>query len=165
MYKSIVVTLDGSKFAEQALPHARACAKAFHSECLYLLAVIPATEFQPIVTAEIYPVFVSDEFVESQQALVNEFEQSLNTYLNSVVNDLAKEGIAAIPVIRHGNAADEILAFAREKNVDLIVMSTHGRSGLSRWVYGSIADKVLRGAHLPVLLIRAQENKEHEQPK
>ena len=55
-----------------------------------------------------------------------------------------------------GPAAETIVDDAREQGMDLIVMSTHGRSGLSRWVYGSAADKVLRGAHCPTLIVRCQ---------
>ncbi len=54
-----------------------------------------------------------------------------------------------------GYPADEILRYAGDKEVDLILMTTHGRSGVRRWVLGSVADKVLRSAALPVLLIRA----------
>jgi hypothetical protein len=59
-----------------------------------------------------------------------------------------------------GLAAETIIDYARHHPIDLIVMATHGRSGLQRWVYGSVADKVLRGANQPVLLVRAYPNQE-----
>lgn len=58
-------------------------------------------------------------------------------------------------VVKKGPAAEMIIDYAREHLIDLIVMATHGRSGLQRWVYGSVADKVLRGTDLPIWLVRA----------
>jgi nucleotide-binding universal stress UspA family protein len=63
-------------------------------------------------------------------------------------------------IVEVGDDAAAILDYAHKQPIDLIVMATHGRSGLSRWVYGSVADKVLRGAEVPVLLVRAQPKKE-----
>jgi nucleotide-binding universal stress UspA family protein len=63
--------------------------------------------------------------------------------------------VVAIAVLA-GPVAETIIDYAREQGVELIVMSSHGRSGLSRWVYGSVADKVLRGADCPTLIIRGQ---------
>ncbi len=66
-------------------------------------------------------------------------------------------GYKAVSAIRFGQPADEIIAYAAKSGCDLIVMSTHGRSGIGRWVYGSVADKVLRSSSIPVLLVRAKD--------
>jgi nucleotide-binding universal stress UspA family protein len=77
-------------------------------------------------------------------------------YLNKVCKRLGNGSNMIHKVVEIGPAAETIIDYAHEHPVDLIVMSTHGRSGLQRWVYGSVADKVLRAAGIPVLLIRAQ---------
>jgi nucleotide-binding universal stress UspA family protein len=67
---------------------------------------------------------------------------------------LRGDGISVRIAVAFGRPAQEIVDFAEREDIDLIVMSTHGRSGMSRWILGSVADKVLRGTHLPVLLVR-----------
>ena len=67
-----------------------------------------------------------------------------------------REGVTASSEVRFGRPAEEIIAFANDLNVDLIAMSTHGRSGLARWAYGSVADRVLHAAKCPVLLVLAK---------
>jgi nucleotide-binding universal stress UspA family protein len=74
-------------------------------------------------------------------------------YVLKVKDKLKKQGIATRAVTVVGNPADEILGYTEKNNVDLIVMSTHGRSGLSRFFFGSVADKVSRHSRVPVLLI------------
>ena len=81
----------------------------------------------------------------------------LQDYLSQVAARLEVGGLKVVISIRFGQPADEILTYAQELGCDMIVMSTHGRSGVGRWVYGSVADKVLRGSKIPVLLIRVQE--------
>jgi nucleotide-binding universal stress UspA family protein len=76
-------------------------------------------------------------------------------YLDSVTRRPEWKGLKTEAVVRVGHSADVIIDYARLKRADLIVMSTHGRSGLGRWAFGSVADKVLRGANRPVLLVRA----------
>jgi nucleotide-binding universal stress UspA family protein len=77
-------------------------------------------------------------------------------YLARVRARLQNEQVTVTTQVLAGPVAETIIDYAREQNIDLIVMSTHGRSGFSRWVYGSVTDRVLRGAHCPTLIIRAQ---------
>jgi nucleotide-binding universal stress UspA family protein len=74
-------------------------------------------------------------------------------YLAKASGSLKKAGIAAETAIVHGIPADEILDYATKNGVDLIIMSTHGRSGVSRWAFGSVADRVLRHSTAPVLIV------------
>jgi nucleotide-binding universal stress UspA family protein len=143
MYNRMLLTLDRSPLAEQALPHAVAMAKALGAS-LELVAVVPIAEQQAM-----YPAGVAVDW-ESEVAQYEE-------YLAGVLSRVREEGLKAHSAIVRGDVAGEILRHAEEHDVDLIVMSTHGRSGLGRWVYGSIADRVLRHATVPVLLVRATE--------
>ncbi|MEN6302732.1 MAG: universal stress protein [Armatimonadia bacterium] len=143
MYKTIMLTLDRSGLAEQAIPHAVALAKSFGAR-LEVVSVVP------LPGSEATAVTGADVDWELEVATYKE-------YLAGVMARIADEGVPATQEIRRGNIAEEIIRHVDEAGVDLIVMSTHGRSGVGRWVYGSIADRVLRYAPVPVLLVRAAE--------
>ncbi len=143
MYDYILLTLDGSAFAEQALPHAIAQAERFGAELIILRVLEP----------------LSDRFRPSPA--VREAEETINTlaheYLEGVATRVREHGIAVREVIITGRPHEEIVRFAETNQVDLIVMSTRGQSGLSRWLMGSVADRVMRVASAPMLLVPARE--------
>lgn len=158
MYKRILIPLDGSAFAEQALGHAEQLAMPDSTE-IRLLSVAPLLEDSTLAVVDLYPVYVYREYMVDQDQEMGRIRKELEDYLGRMVQRLRAAGYTAQCAIRFGQPAEEIIAYAEETNCDLIVMSTHGRSGLGRWVYGSIADKVLRGSLIPILLVRAQEIK------
>lgn len=141
MYKKILVPLDGSTLAEAALPHAEAIAKSEGAEIILLrIPMMPATEFfarEPSIAVRI------------QQ----EEEAVAKKYLDTKLNELKKEKIQASIIMLEGSVPDTILGIAEETHTDMIVMSTHGRTGLKRWLIGSVADRVVHQAHIPVMLI------------
>jgi nucleotide-binding universal stress UspA family protein len=143
MYSRIMLTLDRSPLAEQALPHAVALAQAFRAH-LDVLAVVPLGAPDASGKYALHADWDA-EAAESRE------------YLAGVVSRLKDEGLQVTSEVARGNVAEEILRHAADSEADLLVMSTHGRSGLGRWVYGSIADRVLRHAPVPVLLVRATE--------
>ena len=146
MYKEILASLDGSELAEAALPHARAMAKAFDAR-ITLLSVLEPLEMyaQPGVVGPVVSVSMN----------VQEEIGNLKQYLVGVAGNLTKEGIQVRTEVGEGDPASVICDYAESNGMDMTVMSTHGRSGIQRWVYGSVADRVLRTAKIPVLLIRA----------
>ena len=151
MYKEILVPLDGSDLSKAALPHARELARAFGAH-LTLLAVIQPLAAVYAWSASPYGMVVATPAVEIEA----EREQAAaEQYMNQAKDDLKTQGVNAECLITEGDPGSEICDRARELKADLIVMSTHGRSGVRRWVYGSVAEKVLRGADAPVLLVRA----------
>lgn len=137
MYEAILVTLDGSALAELALPHAVALARAFGAR-LELLGVVPVSH---------------EAAAHAGEALRSE----LADYLASLAADLCGDGLVCSWTVRQGVVAQEILDHVDASAPDLLVLSSHGRSGAGRWVYGSVADRLLRQAPIPVLLIRATE--------
>lgn len=157
MYKRILVPLDGSTFAEQALPHALEIARAADAE-LHLLTVVPTLDNQTMAVVDLYPMYVYRSFMVDQSQEMERLQADLRAYLEQLCQRAASAGVRAEPVLRFGQPAEEIIGYAHEAGCDLIVMSTHGRSGLGRWVYGSVADKVLRGADIPVLLVRVHSS-------
>ncbi len=144
MYRTVLVPLDGSALAEQALhqiPHI-ACDRPL----VYLVRVIqpPAPEIRPEGVPT--PPFTDALALQRQEALA---------YLKGVAAVLQSQGMDVRPqVLVDPRPADAILAFAAEKGVDLIIMSTHGLGGMSRWIFGSVTTDVVRHAPCPVLVVR-----------
>ncbi len=144
MYKKILVPLDGSEIAKKALDQAEKLAKVFESE-IVLFQVVP---FMPIYGS---PELVTPLIIDEKQ------KELAEKYLSDLAEDLKLKGFKVRAVVRTGQqVAVEIIDFAKEDGVDLIVMCTHGRSGITRWVLGSIALKVLTRAETPILLIRSK---------
>lgn len=147
MYKKILVPLDGSELTEGSLDYARAIADAQGAAEIVLLRVI---ELNPQV--EDIGGVSSEPWYRDAQAKV---QAEVKKYISTVANKLKKEGIAAEGIVTQGRTADEIVNCAKEKQVDLIVMTTHRRTGVSRWIHGSIADKVLHHSAVPMLIVPA----------
>jgi nucleotide-binding universal stress UspA family protein len=143
MYKRILLPLDGSPLAEQALPHAVSLAEHCGAELILLMVL------QPLPDRSISGVG-RREAEEISARLARE-------YLEKVAASIAERNLAVQILTIEGQPPTEIVQYAEQNQVDLIVMSTRGQSGLSRWLMGSVADRVMRGAFLPVLLVRALE--------
>jgi nucleotide-binding universal stress UspA family protein len=154
MYEKIVVLLDGSELAERVLPHVEEIAHGRGSQ-VHLLSVVPIV-VPAAVTADVYPVYVAADFLTIETAERKRVRGELEVYLSGIAERLGRVASMVEVIVRFGRPADEILAYAEEIEAGLIAMCTHGRSGLSRWVFGSVAEKVLRGASCPVLLVRVQ---------
>jgi len=141
MYKKILVPLDGSTLAEAVLPHAEALAKSEHAEIIILrVPAIPTTEFlsrDPLVASMIH----------------KDMEKESKEYVQDKVTMLERENIKVTGITKDGLVPDTILDVAEETHADMIAMSTHGRTGMKRWLMGSVADKVIHHAHIPVMLI------------
>ncbi len=142
-YRHVLVPLDGSEAAEVALADA-ASVSMLNGARLTLLRAVPAA-LEAIDTG-------AEAIAIDQQEAVR--RGGAQRYLDSVCRSLAPAGVEARVAVEVGEAAEAILDYADQHSVDLIVMATHGRSGWRRWVLGSIAEKVLRAAAQPVLLVR-----------
>ncbi len=144
MYKKILVPLDGSELAKTALDQAEQLAKTFDAEII-LFQVVP---FMPIYGS---PELVTPLIVDEKQ------KEAVEQYLATLTEELKKKGFRVTATVRTGQqVAVEIIDFAKEVGADLIVMCTHGRSGITRWVLGSVALKLLTRAETPILLLRSK---------
>ncbi len=143
MYSTILVPLDGSEVAEEALPSVENVGTRFSSQ-IVLLRVAPPPD---VVVSGYRTIAKTHQAIE---ATTVEFEG----YLSRVADRLRSKGLIVHTEVKFGDPAEEIVDYAKDNAVDLIAMCTHGRGGISRWVYGSVADRVLRAAATPVLLIR-----------
>jgi nucleotide-binding universal stress UspA family protein len=145
MYKRALVPLDGSSVAEAIIPFILDIAGPLDMEVVLLRVVEPIA---PMVIEGSRHVEVED--IEARRTDAEE-------YLAPVAVELRNKGVRVESRVRRGNTTEEIVAAARETGADLIAMSTHGRGGLGRLMFGSIAQAVLGHVDMPVLLMRATE--------
>jgi nucleotide-binding universal stress UspA family protein len=143
MYKRVLVPLDGSSDAETVLPFILAIAGPLDFDVTLLRVLEPV----PAVAVDGSPYMVLDD--------VETHVEDAKEYLHAIAAELRAKGVRVDVGVRQGVATEEILAAAKELGADLIAMSTHGRSGFRRFVYGSVAEAVLRRADVPVFLLRA----------
>ena len=145
MYKKILVPMDGSMRAEAILPHVEALAQKFGASVVFLQVVEP-----PKITG--YEGFDPQLY---QQEL-EELSRQAKSYLKGVEGKFRNKNIEVSTRIEHGSVVGSILNVAEELDVGLVAMASHGRSGLSRVFYGSVAAGVLQRVDRPLLLIRAR---------
>ena len=131
-YRRVLVPLDGSYLAEKAIPYAKAIALNTGSE-LTLFTVIPTSS--------------------------EKRDRPMKAYMDINAKALKSQRVKVATAIAYGNAADEIIKFADKSKVDLIIISTHGRSGIKRWMLGGVALKLLYGTCVPVLLVKSKASK------
>jgi nucleotide-binding universal stress UspA family protein len=136
VYRAIIVPVDGSSLAERALPYAERIARAGEARLVILQVVHPASNN------------ASDEEVAAQADEVVAAQTHVDALVGRVAPGVAVEGAVTI-----NDPAEGILEETNDRQAGLIVMSTHGRSGIGRWIYGSVADDVMRHARVPVLLV------------
>jgi nucleotide-binding universal stress UspA family protein len=143
LVRRILVPLDGSRVGETAVPWAETLAQTLAAE-LVLFQIIGITE------TYIYYQVSPPPDPEKEKA-------SAMAYLESIEKSLSGKGLKTSSAVAFGAPADEITDYAKANAVDLIAMSSHGRSGIGRWVFGSVTDKVLHSGDTPVLVVRASK--------
>ncbi|EFH85975.1 universal stress protein [Ktedonobacter racemifer] len=147
MFHNVLVPLDGSAFAERVLPLAAAIVRR-SGGTLFLARVVRVIDNMGsyMALANPYACYMyADDDVDSAEDAKN--------YLTHLTQTPVVAGIETQQVVLYGEAASSLLAFAREQHVDMFVMSTHGRTGFKRWMLGSVAQKVARHSHVPVLIM------------
>ncbi len=146
MYTRILVPLDGSKLAEQALPYVNLLASAFKIQ-VNLLNVFDSVP----------PQFADPGHGLYETQITASYRDNAVDYLEKAGAGLKDSGVTISCDAHEGNPADQIINQAEKTSATLIAMVTHGRSGLGRWVLGSVTDKVLHGATNPLLITHAHE--------
>lgn len=159
-FGTILVPLDGSARAERALPAAARLAQATHSTLL-LARVVPLTTPAAILAAE--GVYTDPDVY---QQLRDGDEHAAATYLEQQAAPLRKRGVDVLArtCVRSGEVTGCLLAIEREEQVGLVVMTTHGRTGVARLALGSVADRLVRQGQVPVLLLRSLDGEAQEPP-
>lgn len=149
MYNKILVPVDGSALAESVIPHVQSISGGCSVSEVILIRVLEPVKIP-------HSVMVMSQLKEKDIAGIEaEHEKEADQYLRELVERTDFGTVDFKTEILKGDVAECVGKYAEENGVDLIVISTHGRSGISRWVMGSVADRVLRSSCVPVLMVRA----------
>lgn len=146
-FRSLLVTLDGSQLSETVLPHAKTFAQVNQSEIRLLLVVEPVR----------LPVTALPTGMDATEPIVDAIaqrDQDAADYLDRVAHELGDVRVTTELVTSEDRVAESILAVIEQREIDAVALATHGRGGFRRFVLGSVADKLLRGSNVPVLLCR-----------
>jgi nucleotide-binding universal stress UspA family protein len=147
LYQTVIVPLDGSSFAEQALEQAHMLASAVNATLL-LVSIVPPPNAIAIQRDK--------EAISLMRTLLQTEMEKRTRYLEQRAEPLRKQGAVAQTHVATGHPADKILRLSTQHQHSLLVMTTHGRSGLQHLFLGSVAMKVIQGAHAPVILVRGR---------
>ena len=154
MYKKVMVPLDGSELAESVLPHV----ESFITGCqVSTIVFVQVIELTPMAYRRSYATseFDSGMIQEKTKEIEEERKSNAGKYLKEAVNRLKQDGVKFQTEVLVGKAADSLIDYTEANDIDLILMATHGRSGVGRWIRGSMADRILRASRAPVLMVRA----------
>jgi nucleotide-binding universal stress UspA family protein len=154
MYKKIMVPLDGSKLAECVLPHVETFITGCQVSSIILVRVVERAAMIYDDTASIISAS-RDKMIENTKKVEEGRKSSAAEYLQEVAQRLKNPKVDLKSEVLMGSVADKLADYSETNEIDLILIATHGRSGISRWVRGSIADMVLRFSRVPVLMVRA----------
>jgi nucleotide-binding universal stress UspA family protein len=147
METRILVPLDGSRLAEQALSCAMTLGRGLQAKLVLFRAVsIPSDVKEALDRADL-----------EAGPLMERLEIDANEYLEAMSHLLPEAGLSFRHIVRRGLAADAILDLIEETDIQLVVMASHGYTGIKRWMHGSVAERVLQSASVPVLMVRAKE--------
>ena len=161
MFTKILVPLDGSRMSAKSLPYAIDVAKKFNAEIILLQVV---ERVNPIIptgsdvalagSSYVIDIAVKAARIEEQKKLSH-----ARTYLRAKLKQLIADGIKASFNVSIGEPSETILNYCRKNKVDLVVMTTSGKTGLKRAILGSVADKIIRDPRFPVLVIRSRSTR------
>lgn len=147
MYRKVLVPLDGSRRAEAILPHVEQLAKRYQAGVLFM---------QVVQSHKIIMDHSNGYTAEIQRVATEQDTHEAETYLFSLVGDFREKRIDAEKIITHGPVVDSIIAVANQEHADIIAIASHGRTGLTRVFYGSVAASLLQRVDRPLLLIRSR---------
>lgn len=146
--RNVLVPVDGSPLSLEVMPHAVEFAKLFDARVVLLRVLEPATARTPRARAGRDLEQVAEKFSDAEVAMGN---------LQELAEKFRKEGVTVLTLVDEGDPVAGILGVCRFHDIDLVAMTTHGRSGISRLSAGSVTEKVLRNATVPILVVRASK--------
>lgn len=149
MYRRMLVTVDGTRRSEAVISHAVELARHTGCSIRLLTVVVPREHREAALWSEEGSLRTGGSEPDSDDARAD-------AYVSHLARMMREQRVSAEPVVRRGKPGEEIIAAVSEMGIDIIAMATRSRRGLDRLVFGSVADYVLREAHVPVLLITAR---------
>jgi nucleotide-binding universal stress UspA family protein len=151
MYSKIMVPLDGSELAECVLPHVQAITSGCKIATVVFVRVI-----DPGTVSATLPAQGELGYQEkSRRQREEERKKNAEAYLKKIVDSISIENAVLNYEVLEGRVAETLADWVKKNNADLIVIASHGRSGIGRWVMGSVADRIMRSVCIPVMMIRA----------
>jgi len=150
--RKILVPLDGSRLAESVLPYVESLAKQWDDK---QVRIVLLRTYQPPVVSSDYPSDMPLSWEEHVELEAAKCKLVVGPYLAGIEKRFKEAGLEVNKEVPLGKPADEIINYTKNNQVSLIAMITHGRSGISRWAYGSVAEEVMLRTYTPVLLVRA----------
>lgn len=158
MYDRLLVPLDGSELSAQIIPYAVELAKRCSSHVTLVRVVETVGQAMATMTpAE--PALVTPQAVENVVEGLQGEQETASAYIKDLANRLAAEGLRVDWAVLAGSPGSAIVSYVEGKHIDVIAMTSHGRTGVERALLGSVADHVMRNAAVPVLVLRYQETK------
>ena len=154
MFKRILVPLDGSRFSTRALPNAVEVANRFDAEVVLVRVVTQTMQASAMATPSRGGPAIQEMFIEEARRQDKRNVAYLRRYLQKKLRELAAQGIKGSYHIMVGDPVLSIKEFCQKEDIDLVVMTTHGRGGLKRAILGSVSDEIIRGCGVPVLAIK-----------
>ena len=145
MYEKILVPLDGSKRAEMIRPHVRELASRFQATVILIMVI-----------EHIYADGIGQTYVSISEEAFNAQLKDNELYLDGIASKFRDKGIDCKSLVAHGPIVDKIIEAANTEDVDLIAMTSHGRGGLARIFYGSVAAGILNRVDRPLFIVRSR---------
>ena len=153
MYQTLLVPLDGSPRAESILPHVEDLAMQFKSKVIFLQVVEPSLQF---VNPSLYETTIQIDIIHEHLIDFKRKKEEITAYLSGIQEGFQKKGIDTGIIVEQGPAVETIISVAQRENAELIAIASHGRSGLSRVFYGSVAAGIMHKIDRPILIIRTR---------
>jgi nucleotide-binding universal stress UspA family protein len=157
MYRKIMAPMDGSELAECVIPHVQVLATGCQAETVVFVRVV-----EPIILPASAGDYMSPAIwtrIESEQQVLAE------NYVKDLATRVAIDGVDVRTEILEGSVAQSLVDYAAKSEIDLIVVATHGRSGISRWVWGSVAGRIIHSSTVPVLIVRSPRDEASDTKK
>ena len=146
--------MDGSSRAESILSHVESLAVRFRSQVFFLQVVEPQLSF---VNPSLYETTIQTDSIHEYLVDFKQKREEITAYLAGIQEDFHKKGIDTGIFVEQGGVVEAIIAVAQRENADLIAIASHGRSGLSRVFYGSVAAGIMQKIDRPILIVRSQD--------
>ena len=155
MYKKVLVPLDGSELAECVLPHVESIVKGCTVQNVVFLRVVEPVSLPIGSGSDGGYVFTEPDATQVRTKIDSNNKKEAEQYLDQVLSQSKYGDVKAQSEVIIGKAAESIADYATKNEVDLIIMASHGRSGISKWVLGSVAERIAHSTCAPVLMVRA----------
>jgi nucleotide-binding universal stress UspA family protein len=153
MYQTLLVPLDGSPRAESILPHVEDLAMQFKSKVIFLQVVELPLQF---VNPSLYETTIQTDIIHEHLIDFKRKKEDITAYLSGIQEVFQKKGIDTGIIVEQGPAVETIISVAQRENAELIAIASHGRTGLSRVFYGSVAAGIMHKIDRPILIIRTR---------